>query len=41
MTKVFLRGLPSLDASGEHELFVTKQGKTVSQAWVRQTIGLI
>ena len=22
-----LRGLPSLDASGEHELFVTKQGK--------------
>ena len=27
-----------MDASGEHKLFVTKQGKTGSQAWVRQTI---
>ena len=24
---MFIRGLPRLDASGEHELFVTKQGK--------------
>ena len=24
---VFIRGLPRLDASGEHKLFVTKQGK--------------
>ena len=24
---VFIRGLPSLDTSGEHKLFVTKQGK--------------
>ena len=27
MTKVFLRGLPSLDASGEHELFCNKTRK--------------
>ena len=31
---VLLRGLPSLD--GKHKLFVTKRGKTVNQAWVRQ-----
>ena len=33
---VFIRGLPSLGASGKHELFVTKQGKN-GQSSLAQT----